>query len=86
MQASSVGQLKSKLREQLVASNKCVNPSECKAWFSDRVFVIGEQTWSFDDDYAPFMATGAVKKAIRANKNKEKSLQLLQCTIIRRSE
>ena len=80
---ASVGQLKAKLREQLMASNKCANPSECKAWFSDRVFAIGEQTWGFDDDYAPFMGTGAVQRAIRANKNKEKSLQ---CTIIRRSE
>ena len=28
---ASVGQLKAKLREQLMASNKCANPSECKA-------------------------------------------------------
>ena len=80
---ASVGQLKSKLREQLMTSNKCANASECTAWFSDRVFAIGEQTWGFDDDYAQFMGAGAVRRAIRANKNKEKSLQ---CTIIRRSK
>ena len=80
---ASVGQFKARLREQLMARNKCANPSECKGWFSDRVFAIGEQTWGFDDDYAQFMRTGAVQRAIRANKNKGKSLQ---CTIIRRSK
>ena len=77
---ASVGQLKAKLREQLMASNKCANPSECKAWFSDQVFVIGERTWGFDDDYALFMRTGAVQRAIRAIKNTK---TILQCTIIR---
>ena len=80
---ASVGQLKSKLREQLMASNKCANASGCTAWFSDRVFAIGEKTWGVDDDYAQFMGAGAGQRAICANKNKEKSLQ---CTIIRRSK
>ena len=80
---ATVGQLKNKLRLELVAAKKCANESLCPAWFLNRVLVIGERRWSFADDYARFMATGDVRKAICVNKNKEMSLQ---CTIIQCSE
>ena len=81
---ATVGQLKNRLQMQLMASQhwQLKNPTECKAWFANRSFVIGNQHWDFDNDFCRFTMTGGVQSAIGDIKNTE---MFLQCTILQKT-
>ena len=81
---ATVGQLKNRLPMQLMAGHRwqLKDPTECKARFANRAFVIGDQHWDFNDDFCRFTNTGAVRTAIDAIKNTE---EFLQCTIVQKT-
>ena len=81
---ANVGQLKNRLQMQLMAGHlwQLKDPTERKAWFANRAFVIGDQHWDFNDDFCRFTNTGAVRTAIDAIENTE---EFLQCTIVQKT-